>query len=130
MRYEYFDRRYTIGGRDLYADVAEALALPRIPAARSADARMRLATGTATMSTTAEKERAMKTIGGKPAKVGDVVQITGHTVGDAPRAAEILEVLGGEGHEHFRVRWEDGHESIYFPGVDAVIRHPEGEGVS
>jgi hypothetical protein len=36
----------------------------------------------------------------------------------------ILEVLGGPGHEHFRVRWEDGHESVYFPGVDAVIRRP------
>ena len=42
----------------------------------------------------------------------------------APRSAEILEVLGEPGHEHFRVRWEDGHESIFFPGEDAVIRHP------
>jgi hypothetical protein len=65
-----------------------------------------------------------KTVEGRPAEVGDVIEITGHTVGDAPRTAEILEVLGTPGHEHFRVRWEDGHESIYFPGGDAVIRHP------
>ena len=66
----------------------------------------------------------VKTVDGLPAKVGDRIEITGHVVGDAPRAAEILEVLGGPGHEHFRVRWEDGHESIYFPAEDAVIRRP------
>ncbi len=65
-----------------------------------------------------------KTVQGKPAQVGDVIEITGHAVGDAPRTAEILEVIGEPGHEHFRVRWEDGHESIFFPGGDAVVRHP------
>ncbi len=66
-----------------------------------------------------------KTVGGKPAQMGDVIEITGHSVGDAPRSAEILEVIGEPGHEHFRVRWEDGHESIFFPGEDATIRHPD-----
>jgi hypothetical protein len=45
-------------------------------------------------------------------------------VGGSPRRAEILDVRGGPGHEHFRVRWEDGHESIYFPAEDAVLRRP------
>ena len=67
----------------------------------------------------------VNTVQGLPAKVGDLIQITGHGVGDAPRSAEILEVLGSAGHEHFRVRWEDGHESIYFPADDAVIMHPQ-----
>jgi hypothetical protein len=42
------------------------------------------------------------------------------------RAHEIAEVVRGEpGHEHFRVRWEDdGHESVYIPAGDAVIRRP------
>lgn len=62
-----------------------------------------------------------KTVEGTPAEVGDLVEITGHTVGDAPRTAEILEVLGGPDHEHYRVRWEDGHESIFFPADDARI---------
>ena len=66
-----------------------------------------------------------KTVEGKPAQMGDVIEITGHSVGDAPRSAEILEVLGEPGREHFRVRWEDGHESIFFPGDDATIRHPD-----
>jgi uncharacterized protein DUF1918 len=65
-----------------------------------------------------------KTMDGAPAVAGDEIVITGHSVGDAPRTAVILEVLGSEGHEHFRVRWEDGHESIFFPGDDAVIRRP------
>ncbi len=61
----------------------------------------------------------------RPPQVGDVIEITGHAVGDAPRTGEIIELLGGDEHRHYRVRWEDGHESIYFPGDDAVIREPE-----
>jgi hypothetical protein len=66
----------------------------------------------------------VKTVQGMPAEVGDRIEITGHAVGDAPRTGEIVEVLGKSGHEHYRVRWEDGHESINFPAEDAVIRRP------
>jgi hypothetical protein len=65
-----------------------------------------------------------KTVAGEPVAVGDVVEITGHAVGDQPRTAEVIEVLGAGEHEHYRVRWEDGHESVFFPGEDAVVRHP------
>ena len=65
-----------------------------------------------------------KTVQGLPVEVGDRIEITGHAVGDAPRTGEITEVLGEPGHEHFRVRWEDGHESINFPADDALIRRP------
>ena len=67
-----------------------------------------------------------KTVHGKPARAGDEIVITGHAVGDSARTAVILEVLGDPGHERFRVRWEDGHESIFFPGEDAVVRRPVG----
>ncbi len=66
----------------------------------------------------------VKTVQGMPAEVGDRIEITGHAVGNAPRNGEITEVLGEPGHEHFRVRWEDGHESINFLAEDAVIRRP------
>ena len=56
------------------------------------------------------------------AKVGDLVVITGHRVGEAERIAEILEVLGDVPGEHYRVRWDDGHESLFYPGSDATIR--------
>jgi len=65
-----------------------------------------------------------KTMKGKPAQPGDQIVITGHAVGHTSRTAEILEVLGDPGHERFRVRWEDGHESIFFPADDAVVRRP------
>jgi hypothetical protein len=57
---------------------------------------------------------------------GDVVLITGHRVGEIARQGEVVEVLGGPGHERYRVSWEDGHESVFTPGSDAVIRPPAG----
>ena len=56
------------------------------------------------------------------AQAGDIVEITGHRVGNAPRAGKILEVLGEPGERRFRVRWEDGHESLFYPSSDAVVR--------
>jgi Domain of unknown function (DUF1918) len=53
---------------------------------------------------------------------GDVIAIHGHRVGEAERLGEVLEVLGEPGHEHLRVRWEDGHESVFYPSSDAVVR--------
>jgi hypothetical protein len=43
-------------------------------------------------------------------------------VGDQERSGLILEVLGTPGHEHYRVRWDEEHESIFYPGADATIR--------
>jgi len=57
------------------------------------------------------------------AQVGDLIEIHGHKLGETARTGEILEVLGTGEHEHYRVRWEDDHESIFTPGSDAVIRH-------
>jgi hypothetical protein len=65
-----------------------------------------------------------KTVQGEPARAGDEIVVTGHAVGQAQRTAVIVEVLGDPGHERFRVRWEDGHESVFFPGEDAVVRRP------
>lgn len=59
------------------------------------------------------------------AEVGDLVVVHGHRLGESSRTGEILEVLGTAEHEHYRVRWEDGHESVFTPGSDAVIRHVE-----
>jgi hypothetical protein len=65
-----------------------------------------------------------KTVQGKPARAGDKISVAGHAVGVPGKMGEILEVVGESGHERFRVRWEDGHESIFFPGEDAVIERP------
>jgi hypothetical protein len=55
------------------------------------------------------------------ARVGDVLVIHPHHVGEPERSAEILEILGDPGREHFRVRWDDDHESIFYPGGDAIV---------
>lgn len=55
---------------------------------------------------------------------GDVVAVAGRHVGDRGRTGEILEVLGDDLHRHYRVRWEDGRESILYPGEGTTIRRP------
>jgi ribosomal protein S6--L-glutamate ligase len=111
-----FDARYTVPGRDPYAAILDALDMGRRKAHASSGV----------LQPAREEETMVKTVTGKPARPGDEIVITGHSVGDSPRTAVIEEVLGEPGHERFRVRWEDGHESIYFPGEDAVLRRPAG----
>jgi hypothetical protein len=59
------------------------------------------------------------------AQAGDLVIVEGHRIGAARRIGEILEVLGEARHEHYRVRWDDGHETVFFPSSDATIQHAE-----
>ncbi len=61
------------------------------------------------------------------ANVGDELVIKGHHVGDADREAVIIEVRGGDGAPPYRVRWSDGHESVFFPSSDTIVEHhPSG----
>jgi Domain of unknown function (DUF1918) len=53
---------------------------------------------------------------------GDVIEVEGPKVGSPRRLGEILEVLGQSPEVHFRVRWEDDHESIFYPSDDAHVR--------
>ena len=55
------------------------------------------------------------------AHAGDRIVVETTTLGAARRSGEVLEVLGTDEGEHYRVRWEDGHESVYFPGPDAHV---------
>ncbi len=55
-------------------------------------------------------------------RAGDWIEVHG-VHGQTPRKGEILEVLGREGHEHYRVRWDEQHESIVYP-ADGVIVTP------
>jgi hypothetical protein len=54
------------------------------------------------------------------AKTGDRIVVESAHVGQARREGEVLEVMPGE-REHYRVRWDDGHESIYFPSNDCRL---------
>jgi hypothetical protein len=55
------------------------------------------------------------------AKPGDVITVHAHRLGEKPRQAKILEVLGEPGHEHYRVEWDDGRESIFYPSSDTAL---------
>ena len=55
------------------------------------------------------------------AKVGDRLVVEGRTVDTHRREAEVLEVRGEDGGPPYLVRWEDGHESLSFPGPDAHV---------
>ena len=58
----------------------------------------------------------------KSATVGDWVEARG-VPGQPTRRGEIVEVMGKGDHEHYRVRWDERHESILYP-ADGVIVHP------
>lgn len=57
------------------------------------------------------------------ANVGDTLVVHGRIVGQHDRVAEIVEVMGQHGNPPFRVRFEDGHETVMHPGPDAIVRH-------
>jgi uncharacterized protein DUF1918 len=52
---------------------------------------------------------------------GDRIVIETSTLDAARRSGEVVEVIGQGESEHYRVRWDDGHESVYFPGPDARV---------
>jgi hypothetical protein len=55
------------------------------------------------------------------AKAGDHIIVETTKLDQARRHGDVLEVLGEGDSEHYRMRWQDGHESIYFPGPDAQV---------
>ena len=57
------------------------------------------------------------------AHVGDWIETHG-LHGQPARRGQIVELLGDQGHEHYRVRWDEQHESILYP-ADGVIVTPQ-----
>jgi hypothetical protein len=55
------------------------------------------------------------------AKQGDQIVIDTTTLDALRRHGEVIEVIGQGEREHYRIRWQDGHESVYFPGPDARV---------
>ncbi|SFD38741.1 DUF1918 domain-containing protein [Streptomyces aidingensis] len=56
------------------------------------------------------------------AKTGDRMVTHGRTVGQKERVAEIVEVMGKNGEPPYRVRDEQGHESVVYPGPDSEVK--------
>jgi Domain of unknown function (DUF1918) len=60
------------------------------------------------------------------ANVHDRISVLSSHVDGPKRDGEILEVHGAGGSPPYLVRWSDtGHESLYFPGSDAMIHDSE-----
>jgi hypothetical protein len=56
------------------------------------------------------------------ARIGDCVEVNG-LPGKPGKRGEIVELLGEGEHLHFRVRWDDQHESLLFPTEGATVVH-------
>jgi hypothetical protein len=58
------------------------------------------------------------------AEIGDHLHVHSNSVGARDRVAEIVEIQGSDGQPPYLVRFEDGHESLVFPGSDCVVEKP------
>jgi hypothetical protein len=63
-------------------------------------------------------------------RVGDRVVLESERVGHPTREGEVLEVIEVEGTAsvRYRVRWSDGHESVFTPSVGSAQILPGGKG--
>jgi uncharacterized protein DUF1918 len=61
------------------------------------------------------------------AVAGDWIEVDG-TRGASPRRGVILEVLGSGPHERFRVRWDEQHESLFYPAERGFAIHATAGG--
>ena len=60
-------------------------------------------------------------------KIGDEILVDSERAGAPAREGEILEILEAEYGTRYRVRWEDGHESVIHPIAGTVHVRPQGE---
>jgi hypothetical protein len=60
------------------------------------------------------------------ANVGDRIVVESESVGQPTREGEILEVIAGDVGVRYRVRWMDGHDSIYTPSGGSARIVPTG----
>ena len=51
---------------------------------------------------------------------GDRIAVEAERVGQQDREGEILEVIEGPTAVSYRVRWQDGHESLFTPSAGSV----------
>jgi hypothetical protein len=57
-------------------------------------------------------------------EVGDRVVAESESTSTPPRRGSIEEVLRAGERARYRIRWDDGHESIYTPEAGALSKEP------
>jgi hypothetical protein len=55
-------------------------------------------------------------------EVGDRIRVESESTERAARVGVVEEVVSEAPAPRYRIRWEDGHESIYTPAAGAVSR--------
>lgn len=55
------------------------------------------------------------------AQMGDHIIIESRKVGSGRKSGQVVEVMEGASGKHYRIRWDDGHESIVYPSTDAFV---------
>ena len=55
-------------------------------------------------------------------KAGDRVEVETESTERAPRRGVVEEVVHGPPSPRYRIKWDDGHESIYTPSAGALRR--------
>ena len=58
------------------------------------------------------------------ARKGDLIVVNPRRVGGPAPEGEIIEVIEGDLRVQYRVRWNDGHESLFAPGAGAARIEP------
>jgi hypothetical protein len=65
------------------------------------------------------------------ARRGDRLVLEGTRVGDLRRVGVIIDLSHDDGTPPYYVRWlDDGRQTLVFPGPDARVKPPTGEGES
>ena len=54
------------------------------------------------------------------AKIGDRIVVESESVGTPTREGEVLEVIEGEVGVRYRVRWQDGRQTVFTPSGGAA----------
>lgn len=57
---------------------------------------------------------------GMEGTVGDRLIVESERVDQPAREGEILEVIRGETTLSYRIRWSDGHETVFTPGAGSA----------
>jgi hypothetical protein len=60
------------------------------------------------------------------ANVGDELVVDAVSGGAVRREGEVLEVHERDGVVSYVVRWDDGHETLFFPGSTTHVVHLAG----
>lgn len=60
-------------------------------------------------------------------EVGTRINVEAESTERQPRTGVVEEVVSEPPAARYRIRWDDGHESIYAPAAGAVVRAEQTE---